>query len=156
MNRTVYPTYSHGGADVGKWPAVVGDSGHLGPGRPISVIGAVNHLSLRPAFNLIASGTSGTCVVRIQCNGGAVTSGVPDPNAWIDALETPLTFDAGETTGKKIMLSQPYWRTYLVSCSGDIQFLSYIPCIHLWTPGGGIQWASAQYPTEDSVGVTGQ
>jgi len=51
MNKTVYPTYSHGGSDVGNWPAVIGDASHLGAGRPISVIGAINHLSLRPAFN---------------------------------------------------------------------------------------------------------
>lgn len=154
MNRTVYPTYSHGGQDFGtRWPAVQGNSGSLGAGRPVSIVGAVNHWQMRPAINLVAVGTSGTCTVRIQCNGAAVTAGVPDANSWIDLLTTPLTLNAGETTAKKILCSQPYWRTVLVTCSGNIQFSSYVPCIHLWTPGGGIQWASAGYPTEDSVGT---
>ena len=156
MNKGVWPVYSHGGTDAPNWPAIVGDSSHLGAGRPVSVIGAINHLSLRPAINMVAAGTSGTCTVRIQCNGGALTNGVPDPNAWIDALETDLVFDAGQTLGKKIQLSQPYWRTYVVACSGNIIFSSYVPCIHLWTPGGGIQWASANYPSSDSVGTVNQ
>jgi hypothetical protein len=155
-NRVISPTYSHGGLDVVNFSAVVGNSGALTSGRPISVVGAIHHWSMRPSFMIYASGTSGSCVVAIEANGGTVdpTTFQPPSGEWVDTTNGGISMTFGEKTAKKIMISMPYWRTRLVSCSGNISLISYIPHIHIYQ-NNGIQWSSAGYPNASSDATYG-
>lgn len=155
--NAVYPTFSHGGTSGTKeFPPITGNSGNLTAGNPISVIGSVQAWNMRPCIVLYASGTSGSCVVAIEANGGTVDTVTfrPPSGEWVDTTNGGITLAFGEKTAKKVMLSMPYWRTRLISCSGDIVLVSYVPHIHVYQ-NGCVHWATAGYPIINSDATYG-
>jgi hypothetical protein len=137
------PTYSHGGASVPGWPAVIGNV--AGAGRPVSLLGANASSPIQPCMNIILAGIGAappTCTVILECNGGKPdTNGNPPSTDWIDVSGGGYNLSGASVLAKLIPAVVPFWRTRIVSIfEGNL--VSYVPLIP--TPTGVL--VSPSYP----------
>jgi hypothetical protein len=137
MATSIFPTYSHGGAAAGGFPAVPGTT--QSSGRPIWIGSAAQ----QPA--LVAFFTGTTVTFLIEANGGLVDStGNPPSGEWVDVSNGGYTLTTGQSIAKLLPLSVPCYRTRITSITlgGGSGLVSYTPSI---VTIGGVQ-AAASYP----------
>ena len=142
MPAPIFPTYSHGGAAAGGFPAVIGTT--TNSGRPIFIgDGIATNNLLLPGIIGFFTGTS--CTVVVEGNGGLIDStGNPPSGEWIDISSGGIALTNGQSFAKTLPIQFPCYRTRITAINTPTGngFVSYVPSIV--TAGGVI--ASARYP----------
>jgi hypothetical protein len=142
MATNISPTYSHGGAGAGGFPAVPGTT--QSSGRPIFIGDAVSQTNqILPGLIAFFVGTTVTFVV--EGNGGLIDpTGNPPSAEWIDVTNGGITLTTGQSIGKTLPIQFPVYRTRItaITLGGGSGLVSYVPSI---ITAGGVQ-ASARYP----------
>lgn len=144
------PAYSHGGSSVSGWTAV--SSTTTGGGRPICVYPAIQ----KPAMSIFTTGTAGTVTFMIQASQGQpdASTGAILEASWVNALSANLTISVGDTLGKKVYITFPFWRTYLVGTTGDAGLVSSIGPIIIGGQNGPMA-VSPSYPDYGTITTDG-